>query len=111
MKKVRKRIPRQEEPRKRRYKLEIKRPKLMKTKEKMTLRPQEIIKNRQKPTIKKTTLSPMIISEALSDAGKLLVCPKTPARVKRVAASRLGIERFFRLLRFWKLIQNRKGKK
>ncbi len=111
MKKVRKRTTRQKEPRKRRYKLIVERPKLMKTKEKMTIKQEKIMKTRQKPTINKITSSPMLVSKALSDAGKLLVNPKSSARVKRVAASRLGAEKFLRLLSILRFLRKRKGKK
>jgi hypothetical protein len=111
MKKVRKRTTRQKEPRKRRYKLAIERPKLIKTKKEMTVKRQKNMKNRQKPTINKIFSSPMLVSKALSDAGKLLVNAKSSARVKRVAASRLGAEKFLRLLSILKFLKKRKGKR
>lgn len=111
MRKVRKRITRLEQLREIRQQVRVKRPLLVKTKQTMTVKQQEFMKNRQKRIIKKVILPPMLVPEAVSDAGKLLVDPKSPANVKRVAASRLRVERILKALRLSKLLKKKKRKK
>lgn len=51
------------------------------------------------------------IPESLSNAGELLVNPRSSEKVKRVAASRLGLESFFQKVRLRELLTKPKRKK
>jgi len=114
MAKKSKRVTRQRQLMRIKQKLTIKRPILVKIKQKTTLKRQEIMKNRQKLIINKnTSSSPLLVPKALSDAGRLLFDPKSPADVKRVAASRLRVEQILKALersKFRKRTKKRKNK-
>ena len=112
MAKKRKRVTRQRQLMRIRQKLTIERPILVRIKRKTKLKRQEIMKNRQKLRINKNILSsPLLVPKALSDAGRLLFNPKSPADVKRVAASRLRVEQILKALERSKLLKRRKKRK
>jgi hypothetical protein len=70
------------------------------------------MKNRQKLRISKiTSSSHLLVPKALSDAGRLLVNPNSPANVKRVAASRLRVEQILKALEGEKNLKKRKKRK
>ncbi len=83
-------------------------PKLLTKRQKTMKKTSKLLTRRQK-TMKK--IPKMLIPKPVSNAGELLVNPKSSVKVKRVAASRLGLESFLRRLRFLKSLQKLKRKK